>query len=155
MDYPSIDDSWYHRPPGIAEEVSAGGIVIRTQAQQVYIALIRERGAPIYVLPKGKLEPGESPEQAAYREIAEEAGLTELRLLAALGTKARLNLTKRRWKQVHYFLFETTQVQPNPQVMEAGNQLVWFPLDQLPDLYWPEQKALVDFSRTQIQAIGR
>ncbi|MBF2047639.1 MAG: NUDIX domain-containing protein [Leptolyngbya sp. IPPAS B-1204] len=148
--YPPIDDSWYHRLPGIPEEVSAGGVVIRCQSEQVYVALIQERGAATFVLPKGRLEPGESIQQAAHREIAEEAGLTDLKLLADLGMRERLSFSKRRWKKVYYFLFSTSQVQPNAQRIELGNQLAWFPLNQLPDLYWPEQKALIDFNRERI-----
>lgn len=153
MQYPPIDDSWYHRLPGIPEEISAGGIVVRTQSQQIYIALIRERGAPIYVLPKGRLEAGESIEQAAYREIAEEAGLTHLQLLTALGMRERLSFTKRSWKKVYYFLFATTQIQSDVKHLESGNKLEWFPLNQIPQLYWPEQKALVDFNREQIRTM--
>lgn len=153
MDYPPIDDSWYHRPPGILEEVSAGGIVVRLQDQQIYVALIRERGAPKYVLPKGRLEPGESIEQAAHREIAEEAGLTELKMLANLGSQERLSFSKRRWKKVHYFLFLTTQIQANAANLEPGNELRWFLLDQLPELYWPEQKTLIDFNRQYVRTL--
>jgi 8-oxo-dGTP pyrophosphatase MutT (NUDIX family) len=153
--YPPIDDSWYHRLPGIPEEISAGGVVVRQQAQQVYVALIRERGAPQYVLPKGRLEPGESVEQAAHREIAEEAGLTDLQLLKELGMRERLSFSKRRWKKVYYFLFLTAQIHANSRLLEPGNQLEWFPLDRLPDLYWPEQKALIDFNREHIwQMVG-
>jgi 8-oxo-dGTP pyrophosphatase MutT (NUDIX family) len=153
MQYPPIDDSWYHRLPGIPEEVSAGGIVVRKQTQHLYVALIRERGAPTYVLPKGRLEPGESIQQAAQREIAEEAGLTHLQLLADLGTQERLSFSKRRWKKVHYFLFLTPQVQGDPSRLEPGNMLEWFSLNQLPALYWPEQKALIDFNRERIWAM--
>lgn len=151
MQYPPIDDSWYHRLPGIQEEVSAGGIVVRLQTQQPYVALIRERGGSVYVLPKGRLEPGESIEQAAHREIAEEAGLTCLKLLADLGVRERLSFSKRRWKKVFYFLFSTTQVESDASRLEPGNQLEWFPLNHLPYLYWPEQKALIDFNRDLIR----
>lgn len=150
MQHPPIDDSWYHRLPGIPEEVSAGGVVVRWQSQQLYVALIQEQGAAVYVLPKGRLEPGESIEQAAYREIAEEAGLFDLKLLADLGFRERLSFSKRRWKKVHYFLFLTDQVEADTARLEVGNQLAWFPLNQLPDLYWPEQKALIDFNRDRI-----
>jgi 8-oxo-dGTP diphosphatase len=43
------------------------------------VLLVRRRaddGAPPWVLPGGKLEPGESPEAAAAREALEETGLT-------------------------------------------------------------------------------
>ena len=115
MNYPPIDDSWYHRLPGVPEETSAGGIVVRRQNDQLYVALVRERGAAHYVLPKGRLDPGESIEQAARREIAEETGLTQLHLLADLGMRERLSLTKRNWKRVHYFLFATQQLQSDPR----------------------------------------
>lgn len=157
MQYPPIDDSWYHRSPGLIEEVSAGGIVVRLQpqesyqSQEIYVALIRERGAPQYVLPKGRLEAGETVEQAAFREIGEEAGLLDLQMLANLGTRERLSFSKRRWKKVHYFLFLTTQVQADPSRLEPGNQLEWFSLDRVPTLYWPEQKALIDFNRELIK----
>jgi 8-oxo-dGTP pyrophosphatase MutT (NUDIX family) len=36
-------------------------------------------------LPKGHLEPGESTEQAALREVREEAGLLHLEIVASLG----------------------------------------------------------------------
>jgi len=150
MDYPPIDDSWYHRLPDVAEETSAGGIVVRSQSAELYVALVRENGGARYVLPKGRLDPGESVEQAARREIAEETGLTQLQLLANLGIRERLSLTKRNWKRVHYFLFATEQRHSDPHVLEAGNELVWVSLDQRPDLYWPEQKALLDFQREQI-----
>lgn len=155
MEFPPIDDSWYHRPPNVDEEVSAGGIVARRQGADYYVALIREKGAPGYVLPKGRLEPGESIEQAAHREIAEEAGLTELKLLLDLGSRERLSYSKRRWKKVYYFLFQTHQIQANIARLEPGNELAWFPLHQLPYLYWPEQKALIDFSRPQILQLIR
>ncbi|MBF2000399.1 MAG: NUDIX domain-containing protein [Synechococcales cyanobacterium C42_A2020_086] len=148
----SIDDSWYHPLPNLPEETSAGGIVVR-RAAQLWVALVRERRSPKFVLPKGRLEPGETLEQAAYREIAEEAGLTDLQLLADLGRRERLSFSKRSWKKVHYFLFQTRQIQPNPSRQEPDSELHWFPLDELPDLFWPEQKALIDFNRDRIKSL--
>lgn len=153
MDFPPIDDSWYHRPPNLLEEVSAGGIVVRRENRQIFVALIREKGSSHYVLPKGRLEPGESIQAAAHREIAEEAGLTDLHLIDELGMRERLSFSKRRWKKVYYFLFRTNQIHANPQHLEAGNVLAWFPLNQIPQLYWPEQKALIDFNRHRIGQI--
>jgi len=39
------------------------------------ILTVRKRGTGRFMLPGGKLEPGESPAQAARREVAEEVGL--------------------------------------------------------------------------------
>ncbi len=38
-------------------------------------------------LPKGRIEPGESPEEAALREVAEESGYLDLAILADLGRR--------------------------------------------------------------------
>ncbi|MBI5273062.1 MAG: NUDIX domain-containing protein [Chlamydiia bacterium] len=40
------------------------------------ILLIKRRDVPVWVLPGGGIDPGESPEEAAIREIVEETGLT-------------------------------------------------------------------------------
>ncbi|MFP4296773.1 MAG: NUDIX domain-containing protein [Spirulinaceae cyanobacterium] len=51
---------------------------------------------------------------AAYREVAEEAGLTDLKLMADLGDRQRLDYSKKRWKKIHYFLFITAQIEGKP-----------------------------------------
>lgn len=49
------------------------------------IALIRNRGYTTWGFPKGKLEEEETDEDAARREIAEEAGLMNLEYIDTLG----------------------------------------------------------------------
>lgn len=54
----------------------AGGIAYRTRGEEVEILLVRARPTPHdWVLPKGHIEPGESPPDCARREIREEAGV--------------------------------------------------------------------------------
>ncbi|NJN86362.1 MAG: NUDIX domain-containing protein [Leptolyngbyaceae cyanobacterium SL_7_1] len=144
-----IDDSWYQRSPGLAEEISAGGIVARLEQGQVYIALVRENRDPRYVLPKGGIDRGETIEQAARREIREEAGFSQLEYRADLGVRERLTFSKKTWKKTHYFLFVTEQVQVKPSDRRV-KEVRWFAIDALPDMLWPEQKALIDFNRTEI-----
>jgi len=55
-------------------ELSAGGIVYRRDGNRTEILLIRDRFGKIS-FPKGKMEPGETPEQTALREILEETGI--------------------------------------------------------------------------------
>ena len=53
---------------------SAGGVVYRVRDDSVQIALVQtQRGA--WVLPKGAVERGEKPEDAAVREVKEETGI--------------------------------------------------------------------------------
>jgi 8-oxo-dGTP pyrophosphatase MutT (NUDIX family) len=54
----------------------AGGVVARTGSGEREYLLVEARGrAGEWVLPKGHIEPGETPEQAAVREVQEEAGV--------------------------------------------------------------------------------
>jgi len=53
----------------------AGGVVVRGDADR-RVLLVRAKPAPHdWVLPKGHIEPGETPEQTARREVQEEAGV--------------------------------------------------------------------------------
>jgi 8-oxo-dGTP pyrophosphatase MutT (NUDIX family) len=95
-----------------ARATSAGGVVLRHAAQGPQIVLgrrRRERDGVTWSLPKGTPIQGESHEQTALREVAEETGL-EVRILVPVGpiryvfTQAGLRIHK----TVHYFLMEAT-----------------------------------------------
>jgi 8-oxo-dGTP pyrophosphatase MutT (NUDIX family) len=117
------------------------------------VALVREGDYPAYILPKGRVEPGESLVQAAIREIAEEAGLTGLEYLGYLGTQERLNYGKNAWKVIHYFLFQTERLSGSPTDLSHDYRCEWYPIDHLPDMFWPEQKELIDTNRGKIEAL--
>jgi 8-oxo-dGTP pyrophosphatase MutT (NUDIX family) len=147
-----IDHTWYKRPPGVPEHVSAGGVVARVEKKHVYVALVGQRRRSKYVLPKGHVENGETLEQAARREIEEEAGFTRLKLIAPLGVKERLDFSKRHWKSTHYFLFTTRQADATPA--EDRYKVKWFLLEEIPELFWPEQTQLIHENRKQIAALA-
>lgn len=56
-----------------APVMAAGGIVLRRGAPPL-VAVVRQRKRNEWVLPKGKLDDGETPKQAAHREVLEETG---------------------------------------------------------------------------------
>jgi 8-oxo-dGTP diphosphatase len=56
-----------------APVLAAGGIVLRRGATPL-IAVVRQRKRNEWVLPKGKLDDGETPKEAAKREVLEETG---------------------------------------------------------------------------------
>jgi 8-oxo-dGTP pyrophosphatase MutT (NUDIX family) len=121
------------RPP---DELSAGGVVYRLRRgdpPQPEIALIRVGEA--WSLPKGNLEPGETPEQAARREVSEETGLP-LDLLAVRGRLPPAEYAYRRrdgrliFKRVEHFLIELTgDAAFHPQAAEV-DEVAWVPLDE-------------------------
>lgn len=150
----TIDDSWYVKPKGISEHVSCGGVIARRSGDSVLIALVREDGRSGFILPKGHLEPGEDMEQAARREIAEEAGLTDLVLVEHIGTQERLDYRKRSWKTTHYYLFTTEQIEGRPTDPDHRYELGWFPLSALPPMFWPEQRDLIEQTAERIVRAG-
>lgn len=145
-----IDESWYKRPPGVSDRTSAGGVVARIADGQIYVALVGERGFTERVLPKGGVESGESLEQAARREIEEEAGLSSLALIENLGIRERLSYDKVCWITTHYFLFVTEQVEGIPTDVEHPYELAWYPVEALPAIFWPEQRELIQTNRDKI-----
>lgn len=57
------------------QQVSAGGVAYRKSRGRVEIAIIKVIPENRWQLPKGIVDEGESPEQAAVREVREEAGI--------------------------------------------------------------------------------
>jgi 8-oxo-dGTP pyrophosphatase MutT (NUDIX family) len=89
-------------------EHSAGGVVVRGRECVVIVPTRRAaNGSRVLALPKGHVDPGETPAQAAAREVREEAGV-ETRLLGELGAVRYWYMRggRRIAKQVDFFLFE-------------------------------------------------
>jgi mutator protein MutT len=53
----------------------AGGIVVRFEDVPLYLLVTAKRNPHHWIFPKGHVEPGETPEEAAIREVEEEAGV--------------------------------------------------------------------------------
>src|SRR3954453_16445707 len=96
-------------PPRVlmpAREVSAGGVVVRDLSCVVIVPTRRAAdGRKVFALPKGHVDPGETPAQAAMREVREEAGV-EGTLRGELGDLRYFYMRsgRRIAKIVHFFL---------------------------------------------------
>jgi 8-oxo-dGTP pyrophosphatase MutT (NUDIX family) len=65
------------------EPTHAGGAVVRGEKRREYLIATSSSGVG-WVLPKGMIDPGETPEEAALREVAEEAAVA-CEIVAPLG----------------------------------------------------------------------
>jgi ADP-ribose pyrophosphatase YjhB (NUDIX family) len=132
------------------EAVSAGGVIARIGSINVEILLLRDRRYDAWTLPKGHVEEGETLEQAALREISEEAGVTEASVLFELGTFRRFVEKAQEWKTIHYFLMSTAPDQPLGKYENKLMETHWFPILQLPKMYLPEQEKVIVENRNKI-----
>lgn len=85
------------RRPAINEvvrEPTAGGVIFRREPKKggIEVLLIRDSKGR-WTIPKGHIEEGETPRQAAEREVREETGLQEMAVLDWLG---KINFRYRR-----------------------------------------------------------
>ncbi len=103
---------------------AAGGIVVNDNND---ILFIRRLGR--WDLPKGKIEKGESLEEAAVREIEEETGLEEAKIQNFLNTTYHI-YTERNGEKIlkttHWFLMHYNGTQtPKPQIEEGILEATW------------------------------
>jgi 8-oxo-dGTP pyrophosphatase MutT (NUDIX family) len=117
-------------PPG-ADEFSAGGVVIRGGEVAVIVPVKRAAdGSRVLGLPKGHLDPGETAEQAATREVAEETGVVA-ELIGELGdvsyTYERRHGPVNKVVRFYRFAYRRGDLADHDQEVEEAR---WIPLEQ-------------------------
>lgn len=123
-------------------QVSAGAVAYRRRGAAIDVALISVGVPARWQLPKGMVDPGETPEQAARREVREEAGI-EGDIRAPLDTieywyqATRDGQRVRYHKFVHFFLIEHRAGDVADHDQEV-NEARWVPL--------PEAATLLSFA---------
>ena len=110
---------------------AAGGVVMRRGPDETEIAVVHRPRYDDWSFPKGKLDPGETFEEAALREVREETGL-----ICRLGPElafAHYDDNKGRPKIVRYWLMaviEDPGFEPNDEV----DELRWLTPDEAVEL---------------------
>jgi 8-oxo-dGTP pyrophosphatase MutT (NUDIX family) len=118
-------------------ETSAGGLVIdgidgpKDGQVAALIGRIDRRGRMLWSLPKGHIELGETAEQTAVREVAEETGI-QGSVLAALGSIDYWFVTEGRrvHKTVHHYLMRFLGGELSDEDVEVS-EVAWVPLKEL------------------------
>ena len=124
-------------PSPIEVVQAAGGLVVRRTDGGLQIVVVHRPVQQDWSFPKGKLEPGETSELAALREVHEETGMV-CRLLRFVGHTEYVD-RKGRPKAVAYWVMaaETGFFTPNEEVdelrwltLEAASRLISYPRDK-------------------------
>lgn len=130
------------------DETSAGGLILDLQDPELPAALIARhdrRGRLVWSLPKGHVEAGETPEQAALREVLEETGISG-NVVDALGVINFWFIAEHRriHKTVHHFLMFATGGALSDDDPEV-DAVEWVPLDKVrARLAYQDERRLVD-----------
>ncbi len=114
---------------GDEQERSAGGVVVRGDEAIVIVPTRRgAQGQKVLALPKGHVDPGETPDQTALREVREEAGV-EATIVEKLGDVRYFYQRggKRIFKRVTFYLlaYRSGSLEDHDDEVEEAR---WMPL---------------------------
>jgi 8-oxo-dGTP diphosphatase len=145
--------------PERREEVSAGGLVVRRRKGDIEALVAEQRDrntrSRAVRLPKGRLDRGESLEEAALREVREEVGL-EARLIAPLGSVSYVFYERRSKrhipKRVHFFLMAWVAGDAHPADGEM-DAVAWVSLAEAERrLTFDAERGIVARARTLLES---
>lgn len=120
----------------VVHETTSGGIIFRRNAttKQLEILLIQDAKSR-WTIPKGHVEEGETPRQTAEREIQEETGLQDMKVMDWLG---KVNF---RYRRTHTLVLMTMHIY---LVQGQGDTDKLNPEDWLTDIQWLAANDAID-----------
>ena len=140
----------------VRHQLSAGGVVARP-GEVLELCLIRPAGRTVWALPKGWVEPGETHEVAALREIREETGIEGV-IDGDLDSIEYWFYSRedqvRIHKVVHFFLVRFVcgdTSQHDHEVAEAA----WFAVERALDrMTYPNERQIVRKAMSLMAGVG-
>jgi 8-oxo-dGTP pyrophosphatase MutT (NUDIX family) len=142
-------------------ETCAGGVVFRRTGGRIEVALGEQRdrltGSDNTRLPKGHVEPGETPEETAVREVREEIGVAA-EIVASLGS---VNYTFVEEgiavaKEVHFFLMEIASGEQSPLDGALDGEMertYWCPIEHAPArLTFETERRIAERARSALKS---
>ena len=134
------------------KEISSGGVVVFGNT----ILLLRKFNGD-WVLPKGRLEDGESIQSAALREVFEESGVKGeiIKYLGKINYKYK-NIKKDQMvaKTVHWYLMKAHTMDSKPQKQEGFADAVFVHIDKVEELArYSDEKEILTSCITEIKEL--
>lgn len=115
-------------------ETTSGGIVFRRNQKGALELLLIQDAKNRWTIPKGHVEPGEEPKATAEREIREETGLQEMKVMNWLG---KVNF---RYRRGHTLVLMTMHIYLVEALGDTGHVV---PEDWMNDIKWlPAHEAI-------------
>ena len=137
------------KPPGSAtvrKLTHAGGVVFRLASEDAEFLVVQSSRNDSWVLPKGRIEAGETPERTAVREVREEAGVVA-RPIEPLGEIAFA--TPREPVRARFFLMRFEHTAP----ADEQRGIAWLPYAHaIARLTFENQRQLLAQARRRIDA---
>jgi len=134
------------------DQISAGGVAFRWRDSEPEIAIVSVRPKLRWQLPKGIVDPGESPQVTAVREVREEAGI-ETDMLKLIETieywyaGLERGIRVRFHKHVHFYLLEYISGDTRDHDLEV-NESRWVPIeDAASQLAFEGERRVVERAR--------
>lgn len=122
---------------------AAGGLVKNKRNE--YLFILRHNK---WDLPKGKMEEGETIEQTAIREVEEECGITNLKIIKKLNSIYHIYKQDKIaiLKHTHWYLMDySLDEKPCPQIVEHITEVRWFNENNLNKIYENTYKSIEEF----------
>lgn len=131
------------------EEHSSGGLIIKKINDVWHILLLKDMNDN-WTFPKGIMELGESSSQTALREVEEEVGLKNIRIIKELPDIQYYYIRDKNTihKTVHYFLCEAMADEPLvPQKEEGISEVQWVELEKA--------KEIISYPKTNVDLLNK
>jgi 8-oxo-dGTP pyrophosphatase MutT (NUDIX family) len=143
----------------VRRQASAGGVIVRPgSGDEVEVCVINPVGRSVWALPKGGIEPGETDDVAALREVREETGIEGV-IEDDLGIidywfYSRSDDT-RVHKTVHFFLMRATGGHTSQHDHEVSDAR-WVTVDGALDrMTYPNERQIVRLAAEKVAARSR
>ena len=131
---------------------AAGGIVMNAKKERLFIFRFGR-----WDLPKGKIESGESIEEAALREVQEETGISHPEIISRLPSSFHMYMYKSKWvlKQSHWFAmqYEANELLV-PQQEEGITSAEWKGSGNMEEIFAHTYTSLHDLLHTDLKQRG-